>query len=177
MAPSEKFRHEQRGVARRMVAALGATLVISAACLHWDIAPTTLAERLIVTAKADVFVLGWLAATIGNVARLRFFSAEDIAGSDPRTATSDVMRANAVLQNTLEQVVLAVPVHVALAALVTSSMPLVVALAAMFAIGRLLFWIGYAHGAKARAFGFALTFYPTIAGLIIVTIAAVRSSL
>ena len=138
--------------------------------------PDHVGRAPIVTARADVFVLCWLAATIGNVARLRFFSADDIAGSDSGAASAKVGRARAILQNTLEQVVLAVPVHIALAVLVASSAPLIVALAALFAIGRLLFWIGYAKGAEARAFGFALTFYPSLGGLIIAVLAVVSQS-
>ena len=178
MAASNNFRQEQRGVALRMVAALCVTILVSATCLYRDAAvPTTLSDRLIVTAKADVFTLCWLVAAIGNVARLRFFSADDIAGSGSGAASAEVNRAKAVLQNTLEQVVLAVPIHVALAVLVASSVPLIVALAALFAIGRLFFWIGYARGAQARAFGFALTFYSNSAGLVIAVFAAVRLSL
>jgi uncharacterized membrane protein YecN with MAPEG domain len=175
MTASNNFQQEQRRVALRMTAALSVTVLVVSTCLYQGAAaPAPLAERLIVTARADVFVLCWLAATIGNVARLRFFSTNDIAGSGSGKATAEVGRASAVLQNTLEQVVLAVPVHAALAVLVTSSVPLIVALAALFAFGRLLFWIGYAKGAEARAFGFALTFYPTLAGLAIAGLAAVR---
>ena len=178
MAASNNLQQEQRGVALRMAAALCVTVLVSIACLYrGGAAPTPLAGRLIAMAKADVFVLCWLAAMIGNVARLRFFSADDIAGSGSGSATAEVGRAKAVLQNTLEQVVLALPVHAALALLVASSVPLIVALAALFAIGRLIFWIGYASGAEARAFGFALTFYPSLAGLLIASFAAVRLSL
>ena len=175
MAASNNFQQEQRGVALRMAAALCVTVLVSTTCLYQGAAvPTTLAERLIVTARADVFVLCWLAATIGNVARLRFFSADDIAGSGSGNASAEVSRAKAVLQNTLEQVALAVPVHVALAVMDASSVPLITALAALFAIGRLLFWIGFARGAEARAFGFALTFYPSLAGLVVAVLAAIR---
>lgn len=175
MAASKSFQREQRGVAIRMGAALCVTILVLAACLHWAReAPRPLAERLIVTARADVFVICWLAAAIGNVARLRFFSAEDIAGSGSAAATAAVRNANAILQNTLEQVALAIPVHVAMAVLVASSMPLALALAALFALGRILFWFGYSKGAEARALGFALTFYPSVAGLIIAMVAAVR---
>jgi len=166
MAVTDTFRHQQRGVAIRMVAALGITILVSAICLHLG-AAQTLPERLVAVAQADLFVLCWLAATIGNVARLRFFSPDDIAGSGSANATAKVRHANAILQNTLEQVALAIPVHVALAMLVASSTALIVVLVTLFAIGRLLFWIGYANGARARAFGFALTFYPTVAGLLI----------
>jgi hypothetical protein len=37
----------------------------------------------------------------------------------------------------------------------------------LFSAGRLLFWMGYQHGAPRRALGFGLTFYPTIAALLI----------
>ena len=40
------------------------------------------------------------------------------------------------------------------------------AAALLFALGRVLFVAGYASGAAARAFGFALTFYPTVTLLI-----------
>lgn len=178
MAAPNDFPQEQRGVALRMAAALCVTVLVAATCLYRGAAaPSTLVERLTVTARADVFVLCWLAAAIGNVARLRFFSADDIAGSGAGAATARVDRARAVLQNTLEQVVLAVPIHVALAMLVRSSVPLIIALAILFSTGRLLFWAGYARGAKARAFGFALTFYPSVAGLSIAIVAVASVAL
>jgi uncharacterized membrane protein YecN with MAPEG domain len=178
MAALNDFKREQRGVAIRMVAALGITILVLAACLHWGAAaPRSLADRLVVLARADLFVLCWLAAGIGNVARLRFFSADDIAGSGFTVATEKVSRANAVLRNTVEQVALAVPVHAALAVLIASSAWLIVALAMLFSVGRLLFWIGYASGARARAFGFALTFYPSVASLVIALAASGRALL
>ena len=178
MAVSNKFQREQRSVATRMAAALCVTILVTAACMYLRVpVARPLPDRLIAVAKADLLVLFWLAATIGNVARLRFFSASDIAGSASTTSSADVSSANAVLQNTVEQVALAVPIHVALAVLVASSVPLIIALSMLFAVGRFLFWIGYANGAGSRAFGFALTFYPSVAGLIIAVVTAVRSSL
>ncbi|WP_232090580.1 MAPEG family protein [Sphingomonas sp. HMP9] len=161
-----------------MLAALCVTILVTAACLYLSgPASRPLPDRLIVAAKADLLVLCCLAATIGNVARLRFFSANDIAGSGSTNGIADVSRANAVLQNTLEQAALAIPIHVALAMLVASSAQLIIALATLFVMGRFLFWIGYANGARSRAFGFALTFYPSVAGLVIAVVAAARFSL
>jgi uncharacterized membrane protein YecN with MAPEG domain len=37
----------------------------------------------------------------------------------------------------------------------------------LFFLGRVLFWQGYVRGAPARALGFALTFYPTVAMLVV----------
>jgi hypothetical protein len=178
MAASIDFKQEQRGVAIRMAAALCVTILVAAAWLYWGVSTSRpLPDRLMLTAAADVFVVGWLAMAIGNVARLRFFSVTDIAGSGSPVATADVGRANALLQNTLEQVVLAIPVHVALAILIASSATLILALAALFGIGRLLFWIGYAGGARSRAFGFALTFYPSVCGLVIAAVSVAQLSL
>jgi len=67
------------------------------------------------------------------------------------------------LQNTLEQSCLAVPVYIATAIVAPATVLSVVpAAAAMFFVGRLLFFAGYANGAPSRAYGFALTFYPTV---------------
>jgi len=43
-----------------------------------------------------------------------------------------------------------------------SLLPVVPAAAVMFLVGRVSFFAGYAHGAPSRAYGFALTFYPTV---------------
>jgi hypothetical protein len=63
-------------------------------------------------------------------------------------------------------------VHLGLAAALPHPDVLLVTLVVLFGLGRLLFWLGYARGAAGRAFGFALTFYPTafalIAGLVLV---------
>lgn len=150
MAASNNFQREQRDVAIRMMAALGVTILVIVVCMYLSVsASRPLPDRLIAVARTALLVLFWLAATIGNVARLRFFSANDIAGSASTTGTADVSRANAVLQNTLEQVALAIPTHVALVMLVASSAPLIIALATLFAIGRFLFWVGYASGARS----------------------------
>ena len=43
---------------------------------------------------------------------------------------------------------------------------LIPALASLFALGRAAFWIGYLVAPWARAFGFALTFYPTAVAIV-----------
>lgn len=163
------FRQEQRRVAARMAAAALLTVAVVAAALHLGPAssPRPLAERLAAALRVDLLVVLPLAAAIGNVARLRFLSAQDIAGSSAGAASPGVRHAAAVLPNTLEQAVLAAPVHLALASLLPAPEPVVAALAGLFLLGRVLFWAGYAGGAATRAFGFALTFYPTLAGLLI----------
>ena len=120
-------------------------------------------SRLAFVLNWDLLVAFWLLITIGTLARRRFFSAEDIDGGGLTTGTAPSRIDQSVLQNTLEQVVLAVFVHVACAVLFPiewmASLPVA---ATLFALGRVLFWRGYHRGAPARALGFGLTFYPTV---------------
>lgn len=164
---SKDFRCEQRGVGRGIALAMAITLIILglAAWLARSQEPTPFDARLEHALRLVPFVVVWLFATIANVARLRFFSERDIGGGGSEDDTIKVREARAILQNTLEQVVLAVAAQLVVAASFNPSGPLVVALAGLFAIGRLLFWIGYRRGARGRALGFGLTFYPSVIAL------------
>ena len=71
----------------------------------------------------------------------------------------------AILQNTAEQVLLAVLTHLVFAAVIAHPAAMLITLVAMFCMGRTLFWVGYKRGAGGRALGFALTFYPSVAAL------------
>lgn len=165
-AADPSFRHEQRLVATAMAAALLVAAIVLALAIRAPGVALPFAARLQVTLRADLFVLLCLAAAIGDVARRRFFSARDIAGAATTDAPSpEVVAARAVLQNTLEQTVLAIGAHLALTATLERSQVPVAALAGLFVAGRVLFHAGYVHGAAARAFGFALTFYPSVLAL------------
>ena len=101
--------------------------------------------------------------SIGALARHRFFTPEDIDGGGLTNATGTARTLQAVIQNTLEQSVLALLAHLAWAATVPHRWMAVVPVAtALFVLGRVLFWRGYAHGAPSRAIGFGLTFYPSV---------------
>ncbi len=161
------FTVKQRGVlggisAAAAIAALG---VLGAIFLAPEIL-TPLddpASRLAFVLSWDLLVVVWLAIAIASVARRRFFSAEDIDGSGLSPGTEQVKILQAILQNTLEQVALALAVHIACAVLLPVEWMAAVAVAAtLFAVGRLLFRRGYHLGAAGRALGFGLTFYPTI---------------
>ena len=161
---------EQRGVALGMAAGLLVAIVALAIGLHTGTigAPTE-------TLGAAVAILGlWVAATIGNVARLRFFDGGAIdaavGGGDPPS----IRVARAVSQNTLEQAVIAGFAYAALT-LVAGSAGTIALLVGCFTIGRVLFWAGYAQGAAARAFGFTLTFYPSVLALLVVLVRLVTA--
>ena len=162
-----RFRHEQRLVAQSMAAAalVSAAVLVTLFVLRPLAMPdlTASSARLLYTVKIDALLVAWLGAAVANVARLRFFSVEDIGGSASSDASPPVRRARAVLQNTLEQVLLAFGSQLALAAQLSGRwMILFPGLAGLFCLGRLLFWLGYEGGAATRAFGFALTFYPSV---------------
>lgn len=105
-----------------------------------------------------------LAFSIARLARHRFFNAEDIDGSASSAGSDTARQLQSLLQNTLEQAVLAALAYAGWCALAPDFlMPALPAAALLFLLGRILFFAGYAHGAQSRAFGFALTFYPTLA--------------
>lgn len=165
------FRAEQKAVAVGMATALLISIVVIAASLRAGNPSAQSAElRLLVACRAGSVVGLFLFAAIANVARLRFFSPSDIDGSGMTDATGAVRIGNAVLQNTLEQGVFAVIVYLVLAATLPRPSILLMALVSTFGVGRLCFWLGYRKGAGGRAFGFALTFYPTALALILMMI-------
>ena len=164
---------KQQGVLRGMIAGLVATLVAlglaiiapPAALIPQQGYPATLVHAL----KWDVLLVVCLAVNIGLLARHRFFTPDDIDGGGLTRGTSQAQVLQSTLQNTLEQAVLGLAVHIIWAALMPQAWQAAVPVAAMlFFGGRVLFWRGYARGAPARALGFALTFYPSVAMLLII---------
>jgi hypothetical protein len=165
---STAFRRKQRAIGFTMALAAAITVFVL------GIAFSTLRSealalhnaRLEYTLLIDLFIVAWLLATIANVARLRFFSERDIGADVSEGESSKVLEARAILQNTLEQVILVVLTSLVVTASFNPSAPLVESLVGLFAVGRLLFWLGYRHGAKGRALGFGLTFYPSAIALV-----------
>ena len=104
-----------------------------------------------------------LAVAIARLAKHRFFTPQDIDGSGLTAGSERARMLQALLQNTLEQSVLALPVYAAaLLAWPESIGHSAAPCAILFLLGRILFFVRYEHGAPARAIGFALTFYPTL---------------
>lgn len=107
-----------------------------------------------------------LAAGIGGIANARFLNATAIDGN-PVPENYGFMINQRYLQNTLEQSVLAAFVWLSCAVVHPAVASILIPyLAWMFLIGRASFWIGYRISPPARAFGMALTVYPTVVTLI-----------
>jgi hypothetical protein len=164
----------QRGV----LAGMAGGFVVAVVLTWWCVAGSpglvltahgfNLKQRLVMAAAASMGPALSLAVAIGVVANRRFFSASDIDGAGLSAESTAVRIPRAVLANTLEQAALAVPIYTALAlALPASQLAFPLLLSAVFVIGRILFAVGYARGAAARGLGFTLTFYPSVAGLIV----------
>ncbi|GGX05126.1 hypothetical protein GCM10007242_08040 [Pigmentiphaga litoralis] len=191
--PIASHRTVQRGVLRGMGVGMAITLVLLV--LMIALAPRALLPLIGPTASL-VAALHWallpllcLAAVIGLMARHRFFHAEDIDGSGlagggltgagatasrGMTGGSWTIRIyQAILQNTLEQVVLAIPTYLIWAVTLPRQWQAAVPAAAiLFVVGRVLFWRGYSGGAPSRSLGFALTFYPTLVLALVAAVAA-----
>lgn len=117
-------------------------------------------DRLYVVTASCLAPGFFLMLSIGLLARHRMLTPEDIDGGGLREGTPRAKELQAVLQNTLEQAVLAIFAYFAWAFILPPTWLSVVPLAAIaFAIGRVLFMRGYAKGAPARALGFTLSFY------------------
>ena len=134
----------------------------------------TIAERLSFALWADVFIALWLGISIALLARHRFFTPEDIDGGGLSRGSETANVLQSTLQNTLEQSVLAVLVHLAWSILMPASwISAIPAAVFLFLCGRVLFVRGYRGGAPSRAVGFALTYYPSVLMLILVVVAAI----
>ena len=161
------FDSKQRGVLLNMLAALALTLLVLIGAIAWQpeflLPEGVLPNHLAFALRWDAAVLVCLVIAIGNLARHRFFTPADIDGSGLTSGTDRARMFQAILQNTLEQSVLAVLAHLVWAASVPGAwLGAIPAAVILFVVGRIAFAAGYSGGAPARAFGFALTFYPTM---------------
>lgn len=121
------------------------------------------ADRLRLSAGCAAAVASTLIFALLRVSLRRFFHAADAPGAGLSAPSDGIRVPLAILQNTLEQVVLASIAYLAFAASAPAHLlPLLPLFAGLFLLGRLAFWIGYRHGATGRTFGYVLTFFPTL---------------
>ncbi|MEZ4448361.1 MAG: MAPEG family protein [Nannocystaceae bacterium] len=170
---------KQQGVLRGMLAALA--LVLGGLGLAVALRPAALLPDGDDPGSRLAWAAAWLlpaalclVITIGRLARHRFRTPDDIDGSGLTQGTEDARLMQAVLQNTLEQVLLAALTYGAYAARMPRGwLAALPAAAALFLVGRLLFIAGYRRGAPGRALGFALTFYSSVVLAIAALVAAI----
>jgi hypothetical protein len=160
------FTDKQKGVIRGVIPAAAATvlgmggvsLLIPISALPADEPAARIAWAL----QWAVLPTLTLMISIMRVANYRFSSPDDIDGNGLTVGTARVLVLRAILQNTLEQAVLAVAGYLIWAAVMPLSWLRAIPVAALlFMTGRVFFARGYERGAPGRALGFGLTAYPT----------------
>lgn len=158
------FRKQVQGVA-------GAAPAIVLSFLAWAYAPQLLTDVAIPAddpAHRLAYAAQWLlvpgltllAGVFG--ASRRGFYADAIEGT--RTPSSHSLEINLRYnQNTIEQIILAAIAWLGLSQMLPhDQLVFIPAMAALFFIGRVTFWVGYALHPMARTFGMTLTVVPTI---------------
>lgn len=143
-----------------------AGLAVTVAAFAWPVLPAVPADgeaRLAIWLACAGFASLWLLVSVGRLANHRFFSPADIDGGGLSEGSPRARLFQSLIQNTLEQAVLAIVAYGAWLWLADEPRRgLAIVCALLFGIGRLLFFAGYALGAPYRALGFTLTFYPTV---------------
>ena len=157
---------KQKGVLRGML--FGVLCAISLLTVGLKFNPfgypfeINLENRLKVAMKSCLPLAIILAVSIGRLAKHRFFTPNDIDGSGLTQASAQAQILQSIIQNTLEQSLVAAITYLAWSVLMPGNLLSVVPLAAIaFGVGRILFIVGYGYGAPARALGFTLSFYVT----------------
>jgi hypothetical protein len=129
---------------------------------HWQPDDWGIADRIALVLKDAVFAL--LPGVIGIcIVAAQRLNPSMFVGQTPK-ANSAVDINNRFILNTFEQFTAYFVANAGLAMYCppeeARSLPL---LTMLFVMGRILFWIGYHRNPYLRAFGFGITFYPTVA--------------
>jgi MAPEG family len=170
-----KLTDKQKGVVRGVIPAAvlsvvglcGAALVLPVSTLPADESGARIAWAV----RWSLLPILTLMVAVARVGNHRFYTPEDIDGSGLTSGTPQVQVLRAVLQNTLEQTVLAVAAYTIWAVVMPRRWLWSIAIAALFFVtGRIFFAYGYTRGAPGRALGFGLTAYPTFGMLAVVAV-------
>ncbi len=169
------FDREQWGIVRRSALALVATGLVMGGAYFW--VPGRMfglhdamssGDRLVFAVKWNLPVLLWLAYCLRAVSSGRFREPADRKGSAYGEPTPPLAVRIAILQNSLEQTVLAIGSSLLLAAVLRGDeLVLIPAAVTLYLAGRVTFASSYPRGAAARAFGMALTAGPLIVSSIL----------
>ena len=163
---------EQSSILRRSAVAIAVTVAVLVAGYVWRPPgffglsnSMGVGERLAFALKVDLLIFLWLAGCVRAVASGRFRSKADRPGAAYSPPSEFLAVRAAVLQNSLEQTVLAAGSHLILATVLRGAeLVLIPLLVILYLAGRIAFAATYAKGAAARAFGMALTGTSVVAG-------------
>lgn len=164
------FEEEQKGVVTNGLLAMflsALVLMMTSAVLPQAFKlPGDPVSGLILAAQVNVVPALCLLIAIRMVSQMRFFSKADIQGAAYSQPSRLMAPRIAFLQNTMEQAALLAIANFAVSTLGNKYvMGYMIGSAILFGIGRVLFWISYEAGARARAFGMVMTMAPAIGAL------------
>ena len=173
---------KQKGVLRGMVFGLLCSISLIYSGINYNpygySFEVNLENRLRVALKSCLPLAIIFAVSIGRLAKHRFFTPNDIDGSGLTQASAHAQILQSIIQNTLEQSVLASMTYLMWCVLMPGSLLSVVPMASIaFAVGRILFILGYGYGAPARALGFTMSFYVTNGMLLYLTLFLLKTTI
>ena len=160
-----RFDKEQSGIVLWSGGAILLTIVVLGAGFLW-LPPGLLglsetmpaADRIAFALKWNLAVFLWLVGCVRAVASQRFREPADRRGAAYGEPTTKLAIRAAILQNSLEQTVIAVGAHLILATVLRGpELVLIPLLVLLYLGGRVAFAVRYSEGAVARSFGMSLT--------------------
>jgi MAPEG family len=143
---------------------LFAATVFALAKLFWHWVPTdwTLGDRIALVIKDAVIAILPAVLAICIVAAQRLDPSMFVGRSPKPNSPVDIN--NRFILNTVEQFILYFIGNAGLALYCPpEEARTLIILTSLFLLGRVLFWVGYHYNPYMRAFGFGITFYPTVA--------------
>lgn len=140
--------------------------------------PVATFDALVFTLRVDLFILLWVVVAIGLVSHARRQSTADIRGAAFGVPSESIRVKISFLQNTLEQAFIAIGSHLVFSSVLAGqALSFIVVATALFAVGRVTFYLGYPRGAAARAFGMVTTTIPTMVILALTVLALIAAGL
>ena len=129
---------------------------------HWTPEAWSVGDRIALVIKDAVFAILPAVLAICIVAAQRLDPSMFVGRTPKPNSAVDIN--NRFILNTVEQFILYFIGNAGLALYcpLEEARTLII-LTMLFCMGRVLFWVGYHYNPYVRAFGFGITFYPTVA--------------
>ncbi|KAL7517009.1 hypothetical protein ACHAWX_001971 [Stephanocyclus meneghinianus] len=166
MTHPPNFTQKQQGVVRGVILSLFTIATAYSTARYFSPFPATssLEGRIRILAVSLLFPSLTLLVCIGRLGNHRFYTPQDIDSTvSPTKGSTQAAMLQAILQNTLEQLMLACIIYLNAALFLSpEAVSLVPVAGGLFTIGRIMFIRGYAGGAARRSYGFSLTFQSTL---------------